>query len=241
MGDIILGRINKVAASIGCGFVDLGRGPVGLLMRDDAAGGQRLAEGEAIICQVLREAIGEKGPKLTARLPTLPDTVRASLPARAPSRLARGPDPVFGLLRDALAAGVARVVVDDGAELSRIRGALPELADRLEAWLEPAPCSPLLKSTKRSTALAPAVTLPSGGRLTIEETEALVVIDVDAGATSGGSPKAAALACDVEAASAIGREIVIRDLAGHHHRFRPAPPTCRAGTGACHLAELPRR
>ena len=50
--------------------------------------------------------------------------------------------------------------------------------------------------------------------MTIEETEALVVIDVDAGATSGGSPKAAALACDVEAASAIGREIVIRDLAG---------------------------
>ena len=151
VGDIILGRINKVAASIGCAFVDLGRGPVGLLMRDDAAGGQRLAEGEAIICQVLREAIGEKGPKLTARLPRCPIRYEHRLGARAPSRLARGPDPVFGLLRDALAAGVARVVVDDGAELSRIRGALPELADRLEAWLEPAPCSPLLESTKRST------------------------------------------------------------------------------------------
>ena len=151
MGDIILGRINKVAASIGCAFVDLGRGPVGLLMRDDAAGGQRLAEGEAIICQVLREAIGEKGPKLTARLPRCPIYVRDRCRRACAEPACPRSRSCLRLAAGCARGGVARVVVDDGAELSRIRGALPELADRLEAWLEPAPRSPLLESTKRST------------------------------------------------------------------------------------------
>ena len=56
--------------------------------------------------------------------------------------------------------------------------------------------------------------LPAGGRLTIEETEALVAIDVDSGATPAPSPRAAALACDLEAAVEIGRHIRLRDLAG---------------------------
>ncbi|MGZ9112105.1 MAG: ribonuclease E/G, partial [Rhodoplanes sp.] len=162
------------------------------------------------------EAVGEKGPKLTARLPSLSNPVRGSLAgARPPSRLARGPDPILGLLRDAVAAGVGRVIVDDGAELSRLRGALPELADRLEAWLEPAPLFAAYGVDEAiDRALARVVALPSGGRLTMEETEALVVIDVDTGATSGRSASSAALACDLEAAAAIGREIVARDLAG---------------------------
>ena len=216
VGDIILGRIKKVAASIGCAFVDLGREPHGILMRNDSSGEQRLSEGQDILCQVLREAVGEKGPKLTARLTALPETVRESLAgARPPSRLARGPDPILSLLRDAVAAGVGRVIVDDGVELSRIRGALPELADRLEAWLEPAPLFATYGVDDAiDRALARMVPLRSGGRLTIEETEALAVIDVDIGGTSGSSPDSAALACDLEAAAAIGREIVTRDLAG---------------------------
>lgn len=216
VGDVILGRIKKVVASIGCAFVDLGREPPGILMRNDAPGEQRLSDGQDILCQVLREAVGEKGPKLTARLTTLPETVRGSLAgARPPSRLARGPDPILSLLRDAAASGVGRVIVDDGAELSRLRGALPELADRLEAWLEPAPLFAAYGVDEAiDRALARVAPLPSGGRLTIEETEALAVIDVDMGATPGSSASSAALACDLEAAAAIGREIVARDLAG---------------------------
>ncbi len=216
VGDIILGRIMKVVASIGCAFVDLGREPPGILMRNDAPCEQRLSDGQDILCQVLREAVGEKGPKLTARLTTLPETVRGSLTgARPPSRLARGPDPILSLLRDAVAAGVGRVIVDDGAELSQLRRALPELAERLEAWLEPAPLFTAYGVDEAiERALARVAPLPSGGRLTIEETEALAVIDVDMGATPGSSASSAALACDLEAAAAIGREIVARDLAG---------------------------
>jgi Ribonuclease G/E len=216
VGDIILGRIKKVATSIGCAFIDLGRGPEGVLMTSDAPPGRPLAEGEAILCQALRETIGEKGPKLTATLPS-PSGGGRGFPAgaRPPCRLARGPDPILGLLRDAAAAGAKRVVVDDGPELSRLRAAIPELADRLHAWLEPAPLF-VARGVDETieAALEPLVLLPSGGRLTIEETEALVVVDVDIGAASGGSPKSSALACDLEASMAIGREMVARDLGG---------------------------
>jgi ribonuclease G len=215
VGDIILGRIKKIATSIGCAFVDLGGGPKGVLMTSDAPIGRSLAEGEAVLCQVLREAMGEKGPKLTARLSSPDDGMRLPAGARPPFRLARGPDPILGLLRDAAAARVRRVVVDDGPELSRLRAAMPELADRLEAWLEPAPLFAACGVDEAiEAALEPIVLLPSGGRLAIEETEALVVIDVDIGAASGASTKSSALACDLEAAAAIGREIVARDLAG---------------------------
>jgi ribonuclease G len=216
VGDIILGRIKKVAGSIGCTFVDLGRHPHGVLMAGDAPVGRPLAEGEAILCQVLREAIGDKGPKLTARLPSLSDAVKGSpTGANPPCRLARGPDPILSLLRDRAAAGVRRVVVDDGRELSRLRAAIPELSDRLEAWLEPTPLFAASGVDEAiEEALKPTVLLPSGGRLTIEETEALVIIDVDTGAVSGDSSKSSGLTCDLEAAVAIGREIVARDLAG---------------------------
>ena len=184
-------------------------------MRNDVPAGQPVAEGEAILCQVLREAIGAKGPKLTARLPSLSEIPKERLEGvRPPCRVARGPDPVVSLLRDA-APVVRRVVVDDGPELSRLRAAVPELADKLEPWLEPAPlfaASGVDEAIDR--ALAPVVPLPSGGRLTIEETEALVAIDVDTGAAANTSAKSSALAGDLEAAAAIGEEIMARDLAG---------------------------
>jgi ribonuclease G len=216
VGDVILGRVTRVAASIGGAFVDLGRDPAGLLMQNDAPPGRRLAEGEVVVVQVIREASGRKGPKLTARLPSLSDVVPGALAgARPPGRLYRGPDAILRLLRDAAAAGVRRVVVDDGAALSRLRAAVPEIAEAFEPWLEPSSVFQAFGVDEAiDRALASVVTLPSGGRLTIQETEALTVIDVDSGAEAGASAKSTALACDLEAATAIGREVLLRDLAG---------------------------
>lgn len=214
-GDVILGRVKTVTASLGCAFVDWGGAPPGVLMAADAPRAGRFAEGDVVCCEVLREAVGTKGPKLTTKLSS-PGVVGAwPEGARPPCRLLRGPDPILSLLRDASKAGVRRVVVDDGRELSRLRAAVPELADRLEAWREPLS---LFAASGADEAILHAllgrVPLPSGGRVVISETEALVAIDVDTGAGSGGSAKASALACDLEAATAIGREIMARELAG---------------------------
>ena len=135
--------------------------------------------------------------------------------ARPPRRLCRGADAIVTLLRDAAAAGVRRVLVDDGATLSRLRAAVPEIADAFAPWLEPSSLFPAYGVDEAiDRALAPVVALPSGGRLTIEETEALTAIDVDSGAETGVSARSTALSCDLEAAAAIGREVLLRDLAG---------------------------
>jgi ribonuclease G len=216
VGDIILGRVARVAASIGGAFVDVGRDPPGVLMESDEPSGRRLAEGEAIVVQVRREASGRKGPKLTAKLPSLPDeAASAMVGARPPRRLSRGPDAIVNLLRDAAAAGVRRVLVDDGAAVSRLRAAVPEIADKFEPWFEPTSLFPAFGVDEAiDRALAPVVALRSGGRLIIEETEALTAVDVDTGAEAGATAKSTALACDLEAAAAIGREVLLRDLAG---------------------------
>ena len=216
-GDIILGRVTRVAASIGGVFVDLGRDPPGVLMQSDAPAGRRLAEGEAVVVQVRREASGRKGPKLTARLPSPPDEATGGVIAcaRPPRRLCRAPDAILTLLRDAAAAGARRVLVDDGATLSRLRAAVPEIADAFAPWLEPSSLFQEFGVDEAiDRALALVVALPSGGRLTIQETEALTAIDVDTGADPGISARSTALACDLEAAAAIGREVLLRDLAG---------------------------
>ena len=65
------------------------------------------------------------------------------------------------------------------------------------------------------SAFAHSVTLPSGGSLVIDHTEALVSIDINsARATKGSDIEATALNTNVEAADEIARQLRIRDLGG---------------------------
>ncbi len=57
--------------------------------------------------------------------------------------------------------------------------------------------------------------LPGGGAIRIAETPALVAIDVDAGARRIGGSEDTALAVNLEAATAIAREVRRRELGGH--------------------------
>jgi len=58
------------------------------------------------------------------------------------------------------------------------------------------------------------IRLPSGGSIVIEQTEALVVIDVNSGKTSEGSLELTALKTNMEAAEEIARQLRLRDLGG---------------------------
>lgn len=130
-----------------------------------------------------------------------------------PRRL-RGADGLLGrLLRDAAPPGVARVIIDDGAVLAHARGIAerdaPDLLPALAAH-DPAPAAALFEchdcAGRLAAALRPEVTLPGGVRLTVEETRALSAIDVDAGRVDAE--------VDVDAATAVAREIRLRDLGG---------------------------
>jgi ribonuclease E len=69
--------------------------------------------------------------------------------------------------------------------------------------------------TQIESAFAHAVTLPSGGSIVIDHTEAMVSIDINsARATKGGDIEATALNTNLEAAEEIARQLRIRDLGG---------------------------
>lgn len=230
VGDVFLGRVSRRVPAMGGAFVDIGQRQSGLLMAADAADGRLPSDGETVVVQVLRVAEGDKGPKLTGKLTRdIPGILSARLahgplgdlaPALAagpiPRRLARGPDAIEALLQHADAGGALRsIIVDDPARLVRLRATWPALASRLQPWRGQAPLFEAEGVSEAiEAALSPRVPLPGGGRLIIEETAALVAIDVDLGSEAGSSAKAAALACNQHAAAAIGREVRLRDLAG---------------------------
>ena len=62
--------------------------------------------------------------------------------------------------------------------------------------------------------LQPRIQLESGGSLFIEQTEALVAIDVNSGKFKGGELEETAFAINVEASHEIARQIRLRDLGG---------------------------
>ena len=211
LGDLRLGRITAVAPAVGGAFVDIGAPQPGLLMQGDVPD-RTLAEGETVLVRVVRLPVANKGAKLDA---WPPEGVAAPAGVRAPALIAAGEDPIVALVRTSVGCPLRRVVADDAPILGMLRAAVPEAAGLLELWRGPRPLFEAEGIDEAiAEALSPQASLPSGGRITIAETEALVAIDVDSGATAAASPRSAALACNLEAAAAIGRHIRLRDLAG---------------------------
>ena len=146
------------------------------------------------------------------------DVVAAKAAAvRAPALVHRDEDPAVPWLRDHLALGPERIVVDGpGADerkeaLQRITGLPP-----IESFSGPLPAIEAMHLDRElSGALSAHVPLPSGGRLIIESTEALTAIDVNSGSDfSSATLEETATRTNLEAIPEIVRQILLRDLAG---------------------------
>ena len=138
----------------------------------------------------------------------------------APSVVYREPGLLLRLLRELPHEDLQRVVLDDEEDrnqaLAYLREADPLLASRLE--LHPGPVS-LFQARglheEIEKALRPRIWLHSGGTIVVEETEALVSIDVNTGKFLGrGGPEETALKTNLEAAREIARQLRLRDLGG---------------------------
>lgn len=121
-GDIVLGRVVKVAAPIDAAFVDLGFDRDGFLglaeVRPvDVKGGRIgdfVSEGDAVVVQVRQEPVGAKGAKVTAR-PALPGRYLVFLPGQAGVRLSRR--------------------IEDAGERSRLADAVDALPSDAGGWI----------------------------------------------------------------------------------------------------------
>jgi len=123
------------------------------------------------------------------------------------------------ILRDDVGPQVTSVVVNDAGVLAGLRdfcrAQAPDVLDRLCGYNEK---SPLFQARgieeQIDDALASRVPLPSGGSLIIEETRALVAIDVNTGVGQSGGPEETAFKTNIEAADEIARQMRLRNLAG---------------------------
>ena len=68
VGNVYLGRIERVLPGLEAAFVDIGLGRSGFLARIEGLDGARLAEGAPLLVQATKDGVGEKGAALTMRI-----------------------------------------------------------------------------------------------------------------------------------------------------------------------------
>ncbi|GAB3676642.1 Rne/Rng family ribonuclease [Salinisphaera aquimarina] len=139
----------------------------------------------------------------------------------APRTLLYGDLPLpIRMLRDLLTPDVAAVTIDDEAAWREMqvftRRFAPEFTDRALHYTKDVPLfSQYGIEEAIERALQPKVPLKSGGLLVIEQTEAMVTVDVNTGGYVGTrSLEQTVLRTNIEAASTVARQLRLRNLGG---------------------------
>jgi ribonuclease G len=169
-------------------------------------------------------AIGATAEELEADRAYLVDlaarVARKAEEAGAPTVLHRELDLSLRVLRDHSSPELAAVRVDDAAAAERLsefaRAVAPSLTHKIELWDREAPMfSTLGVEEEIDRALKNRVPLASGGSLVIQQTEALVAIDVNTGRYVGKDAlEETVFATNLEAVPEVARQIRLRDLGG---------------------------
>lgn len=124
------------------------------------------------------------------------------------------------VIRDLFTENVDRVVVDSKRLFKEIRAYVkwvsPSLVDRIELYKGKEPVFDVYGIEKQiATALSRKVWLKSGGYLIIEQTEAMVVIDVNSGRYAPKRDQEQnSLRTNLEAAREVARQLRLRDIGG---------------------------
>ena len=128
-------------------------------------------------------------------------------------------DLALRFLRDYATSKIDEVFVDDANVFEEIRDfctiLMPEMKGRIRHYTDPTPLfSRYQIEDQIDDVFARRIDLPSGGSIVIEQTEALVSIDVNSGRVKTDDIEKTALTTNLEAASDIARQLKLRDLGG---------------------------
>ena len=130
------------------------------------------------------------------------------------------PDLIDRTVRDFLTEDVERIVIDDAKAYERVRESIARISPRssrkIKLYAEAQPLFDRFAITRQlDNAFSRKATLKGGGHIVIDETEALVAIDVNSGGHKGGKDQDATIAkVNLEAADEICRQLRLRNMGG---------------------------
>ena len=130
------------------------------------------------------------------------------------------PDLIERTVRDVLTEDVERIVVDSQKAYDRMREMISKIskrsADKVKLYSESQPIFDRFNISRQlENAFSRTVHLKSGAYIVVDETEALVAIDVNTGRHKGGKDQETAiLKVNLEAADEICRQLRLRNMGG---------------------------
>ncbi len=136
-----------------------------------------------------------------------------------PALLVKEPGVAVRFLRDYLTLDVSEIVVDD-LELHKevmtfLDTVMPKLKGIVRLYQDKLPLFSRYSVERQvENMFVRDVVLPSGGRIVIDKTEALIAIDVNSGKAKENNIEELALRTNLEAAEEIATQLVLRDLGG---------------------------
>ena len=139
---------------------------------------------------------------------------------RTPACVYQEPDLIERVVRDYLTEDIDRVTIDDAESYDRIRAVAARISRRSRGLIHRYDGDqPIFdaKGVERQIeeAFRRKVNLKSGGYLVIDETEALIAIDVNTGRHKGkGSQEEAILEVNLEAVDEVARQLRLRNIGG---------------------------
>ena len=210
-GDIYMGRVEKSSAGIGACFADIGK-------KEPVFLAEKLPVGCELPLRIKSPARGEKKAMASRKIPEELAGIIAEKASHAVkgSCLYRKPTPLEKTLMLAAENEDALWITADKALYEKALALAPEKARlRLHDDGDISLCALYGLRTKLAHLLSARVNLPSGGELVIQETEAMVVADVNSAKSIRGKEKEKTiLALNLEAAEELVYQIEARRLSG---------------------------
>lgn len=129
-------------------------------------------------------------------------------------------DVITRAIRDYMRQDIHEIIIDDKEAYDRARNYLlkvrPDFVDRIKLYQDSLPLFSRFQIEQQiENAYQREVRLPSGGSLIIDQSEALIAIDINSGrATRSVGIEETALQTNLEAAEEIARQLRIRDIGG---------------------------
>ena len=145
---------------------------------------------------------------------------KAAVGKKAPFLIYQESDIVIRALRDHYRSDVGEIIIDSPQAYQQAHDfmsmVMPDTLNKLKKFEEKLPLFNRFQiETQIESAFSREVTLPSGGAIVIDHTEALTSIDINsARATKGSDIEETAKQTNLEAAEEVARQLRIRDLGG---------------------------